>query len=154
MKKKIMILIIILFVFVTLFIILKQQGVISSNSSGLKEKLKGQMRNVVITTENLPETLSTSEIIRDVPKEALISLNVDDNYYAIESSHINREKIENPDISVSLPSDYLNRLSEDFCGTLSEAYSNGELKIEVRISKIEAVWKYMSMFKYKSCLGI
>ncbi len=124
-----------------------------SKEGEVKKRINSQTSQV-ITKENLPVVLSGNEIIKNLPDNGVINLQIDDSFYSIKNSEIRNEKAEDSDISISIPSNYLSNMNQDFCGVLSKAYRNGDLKIEVHISKIEALFKYSSMIKYRECLGV
>ena len=126
-------------------------GKIIEYENPFKKSVNAQ--TITITEENLDLYLSSQEIIKDLPKKGAIHLKVSDNDYTIKKSSVTKGAPSEPDITISLPSTYIPYLSEGLCSTLSKANANGDLSIELHLSKAELLWKYKSFLKYKDCLS-
>ena len=123
-----------------------------------------QAQAIKITYDNLASTLSRTNMIRDLPDDAVILLqfyNFNSGERAIEKSYvltqgeIKEGTTDNEDILIYIASKYLEQLTTaNFCSIVQEAKSNGDLGIELKSNKVSLAWKYKSMMKYKSCLGL
>jgi len=98
--------------------------------------------------------LSSSQIVEDLPKKAVISLQIGDDYYVVEKGSIRSGRASDPDISIALPVEYVRYIPEGLCSIIERAEHNGELWIEEHSSTASLLWKYKSMLKYRDCLGI
>ncbi len=117
-------------------------------------KISGIGPKMVVTEENLPIYLSANDLVKDLPSGATISLKTTDKEYIVKRGQVKEGVADNPDIIISIPSSYIPKLNSGFCPTLEEARANGDLFTETRISKLSLAWKYRSVLKYKSCLGL
>lgn len=126
----------------------------------------------VINKENLGNYLEKQNIIKDLPKDAVIlvrlyNLNSGsrqlEEEYLIKKSEVRKinsksadlEEIgnsDNPDIIIYLNSKYVPEL-KDLCSAIKNAKTNNDLSFESKISNIRFLWKYGGMFKYRRCLG-
>jgi hypothetical protein len=121
---------------------------------------KGASEKATVTLENFPEYLKINPIIKNLPKDALLIISVDDNgkvhKYFIKGKTISYigEKNEKSDVEISFPSEYISKLNEaDLCEVAREMNSNGDLSFKINANKISLSWKYKDLLKYKSCLG-
>jgi hypothetical protein len=136
----------------------------SSNIDIDSNPLNVPIQAIKITYDNLDFTLSKTNMIKDLPKDAIILLhfyNFNTGEREIEKSYvftlgeIKEGVIENEDIAIYIHSKYLNELTTaNFCSVIQEANSNGDLGTEKKISNTALLWKYKSMLKYRSCLGL
>jgi hypothetical protein len=99
-------------------------------------------------------SLSSSQIVKDLPEGSTIELKLGENFYTIQKNLISSGKPSNADVSIFLPDSYTNSLVSDFCETVKKADKNGDLVVRTTLSKASLTWKYRSMLKYKSCLGL
>ena len=113
---------------------------------------KGTREMVVIDKNNFAGYLAQNEVISSLPKNAVISLKVDSEYYNVGKGSVVKSKAENPDLEVSIPGSYLPGMG-DFCNTVKNAINNGDAKIELKISRVSFLWKYKAVVKYKDCFG-
>ena len=114
--------------------------------------LPGQ--RVIVTEENFPVYLSSTSLVNDLPSGASILLRTENKTYAVEKGTVTEGSLASPDMIITLPASYIPKLSNGFCSTMQQAYSNGDLSFSLNIGSISAAWKYRNMMKYKSCLGI
>jgi hypothetical protein len=156
--KKSKIILLSLFVFILILLI----GLIIALTS-LKDSKKPIVKTAIdsgvrieinLTEENIPFYLSSNQIVNELPEDALISLKTSSEEYVVTKSSVKQGIAENPDITLTLPSSYLQELGNNFCGTLIKARNNGDLSIELHVTKLSAGWKYSGLYKYKDCLGM
>jgi hypothetical protein len=136
----------------------------SSNQDINSNSLNVPIQAVKITYDNLASTLSNTNMIQDLPSDAVILLqfyNFNSGEREFEKSYIlTKGKIEqgtteNEDIAIYIHSKYLSKLTTaNFCSVIQEAKNNGDLGVETKISKTSLLWKYKSIMRYKSCLGL
>lgn len=116
-----------------------------------------------VTNDNLPAYLEATEFVKALPKDAVIGLKLYnfntgnrqlEDSYVIKKNEVEKGIADKPDLIISIHSKYLSQLSSGFCQTVSKANSNGDLGIELGISKTSFLWKYRWMNKYKSCFGL
>ncbi|MBS3076158.1 hypothetical protein J4481_00250 [Candidatus Pacearchaeota archaeon] len=110
----------------------------------------------------LPQYLAGQEIIQSLPKNTAIDLKFFDfvngkrvwlREYSLENGKILEQKMESPEIIISLHSKYLAGLyQEDFCAVLKNANTNGDLGFETDLSTASLLWKFKSIIKYKECI--
>jgi len=117
--------------------------------------------SVIVTKENLQVYLEKKEIVRDLPKNALISVRLYnlnqgerqwEESYIIKKRSVEQGKIESPDLDVIMNSKYVSELG-DLCSTIKKAKTNGDFGFDAKISKIAFLWKYKGMLKYRKCFG-
>jgi len=94
----------------------------------------------------------SSGMVKDLPKKAIISLEVGGNYYTLSRSSIKQGKPSSPDVTISIPLSYLSQISSDLCDVMKQASQSGELVISTHLSETSLMWKYKSMLKYRECL--
>jgi len=122
------------------------------------------IQQIKITYDNF-NLLSKTEMIKALPDDAVLVLqfiknnDIEKSYITTKSKieEINKEEISKlaPDLIITIPSSYLDNLTTaNFCSIIQEAKNNDDLGIELKASKTSLAWKYKSMFKYKSCLGL
>ncbi len=153
MKKWAIIVLIGVLVLVLIFV-----GAFLYNNS-TKEKIEEKKGSEIVgpqikvTESNLATYLSSLTIVDDLPENAEISLKTTQNEYVIRKGSVVEGKAKNPDALVEIPSSYIPRMSDGFCKTIQEAINNGDVKMELYISKFSAGWKYKGMYKYRECLS-
>jgi|GEM_PF-2127531 len=101
---------------------------------------------------SLIDFLQNSEFIQDLPKDALISLEIGDEVFTIKGNEVEFGKLENPDIHIYLPKIYIDELENGLCYTTRKAKENRDLWIELYLSELELSWKYKGMLKHQACL--
>ena len=115
-----------------------------------------------IDKENLADYLKTLNIVKDLPKDALILVKLYnfnsgsrefEESYVIKKSDVIKGGVDNHDLIVSINSKYIPEL-KDLCSAVKKAKSKGDLSFELKISTIKFLWQYKGMLKYKSCLGL
>lgn len=107
---------------------------------------------VLLTPENLQAYLGSNSLINDLPRDAHIEIRFGEGVYSVEKSEIVREVIDNPDFTVRIPENYLNREWTSLCSIVKTANENGDLRIDYFLSKERLIWKYRGMIKYRSCI--
>lgn len=118
------------------------------------QALSQQKSAVKLTEDSFASYLSFNLLVQDLPSNANIAIKTSKNEYIMTRGSVREGKAENPDITVIFPSKYIPSLSQDFCGTLSSALKNGDMKIELHASKPSLGWKYGRFYQYRGCLGI
>jgi hypothetical protein len=148
------------FIVAIVIVILAIAGVVFSaflearSQSQNSAPISGTQQQVKITEENFPQYLASTNLINDLPSDASILLKTEDKTYAVEKGTVTEGSLDNPDIIITLPSSYIPQISNGFCSTMQQANANGDLKFTLNIGSVSAAWKYRSLMKYKSCLGI
>lgn len=114
----------------------------------------------IVTRENFASFLEQQQIIKDMPKSALISLKTfriengewvtEDNYY-IKGNEVNIGDIKNPDITLFINSNYIGE--SDLCNTIKKANSNGNLSYELHKEELGLLIKYYKLMKYEACFS-
>jgi hypothetical protein len=108
---------------------------------------------VYITTENLPGYLNRFTMVDDLPSGTSINLIIGDTNYKVDGDGVVIGKFEDPDITLTLPGEYLDREWTGICSTVKEALGEGDLGIETHLSKTRLAWKYKKMLEYKDCIS-
>ncbi|MEM4230466.1 MAG: hypothetical protein QXF25_01145 [Candidatus Pacearchaeota archaeon] len=117
-----------------------------------------------ITYSTIEKMMQNNEMIKNLPQNAILLLRfyrynsigeiIWEKSYIIKKGKVEEGIIENPDIVFWIPSNYLNYLTtNNLCEVINLAKSNQELSIRTQMSKTSLLWKYRSMFKYRSCFG-
>jgi hypothetical protein len=109
----------------------------------------------------LTQTISSSEFVKDLPKEGIIALRFYDfiGDYRIWKNDIfiGRDGILNsgsPDLVLLMHAKYIMQLKDtDLCGVMANAQTNGEMWTESEYSDAKLLFKYSGMLKYRDCLG-
>jgi len=112
--------------------------------------------------EQLPATLMKSDIIKNFPSNAVVSLKfftfiggqrIWQNEYIIKKNSVVEGKADKPDVIMNLHSKYVNRAySEDFCAIIKDSKKNGDLGFETLLNPVSLAWKFKSIIKYKDCI--
>ncbi|MFH1711577.1 MAG: hypothetical protein ABH840_04660 [Nanoarchaeota archaeon] len=105
---------------------------------------------VLIDKTNFQGYLERNEIITNLPKNAVISLKIDSDYYTVKKASIENGKADNPDLEVSIPGNYISGIG-DFCNTVRSAINNGDAVFDLKIGRASFLWKYRAVVKYKDC---
>ena len=117
------------------------------------EKVMASVQKPVITLDNFPSYLQGNEIVQNLPEGALISLKLSSGEsYSLEKGKVQSGDVGDPDIVITIDSKYVSELG-DFCSAIRNARNNGELKYELKKSKVSLLYKYKGLMKYKSCFG-
>jgi hypothetical protein len=116
-----------------------------------------------INYNNLKEAFSSSKIVRELPKDAEITLsfyNFNTGYREWEKSYTIRKgevvdgKSEDADMDIVIHSKYLKPLnSNNFCEVMQEARNNEDFAAYLKISETSFLWKYKGMMKYRKCFA-
>lgn len=115
----------------------------------------------VINKEDLASYLEKQNIVKDLPKDALILVklyNFDsgsrewEESYVLKKSEVIKGSIGNPDLIITINSKYVPEL-KDLCSAIKNAKSKGDLGYESKINAVKFLFRYGGMLKYKSCLG-
>ncbi len=115
-----------------------------------------------VNYSNIEKVMSSNYLIRAIPSEGVISLiiynfsnkNIEKMFILTKSSFLEGE-IENPEITLRIPSFYLDKLNnKNFCTIIQEANSKGDLQFETSLSTTSLAWKYRALLKYKDCFGL
>jgi hypothetical protein len=111
-------------------------------------------RNISGTQQNSfgESAFTDNEIVESLPSSGIIELKVGEEYYTISKGSIEKERAENPDLTIVLPASYSSDISGGLCGVIKKANDRGELSIEMHSSKAALMWKYKGMLKYQGCL--
>jgi len=108
---------------------------------------------VVVTSENLPTFLSSLDITNSLHEDTVIYARFGELDYTITKGNAFSGKPENPDITMTLPEEYIGKLGYGPCGAIQEALKNGDLYVETDLSKGQLLWKYKGILKYRDCIG-
>jgi hypothetical protein len=116
-----------------------------------------------IDYSNLPQALSSSSIVNELPADASIVLrfyNFNSGEREWEKSYIIlKGKVKegynaDADMIVSLHSKYIEPLTnKNFCSIVKGAQKNGDFGYESKLSDARMLWKYKAMIKYRECFG-
>ena len=119
---------------------------------------------VKINYSNIETELPQNQIIQALPNDARILIKFYnfnsgqrtwEKNYSLTKGAVNEGTVENPDVILSLDSEYLNELTtQNFCDVIKQAKSDSNLGIEIPGSKTALLLKYSGMLQYKSCLGL
>ncbi len=116
---------------------------------------------VAVTKENFPVYLENQNVIKELPKDAVISLrlyNFDsgerqwEESYIITKNSVEVGETSDADIEIIVSSKYIPQLG-NLCSAVQNAKANGDLEYEYNIGKTKLLWKYKSMMKHKNCFG-
>ena len=118
------------------------------------DSAEGTQQNVIVTEANFPTYLASTNLVKDLPGDASIILKTEKKTYAVQAGSVTEGSLDNPDMIITIPSSYIPKLSNGFCTTMQEAYKSGDLSFSLNIGSASAAWKYRTLLKYKSCLGI
>jgi len=164
-NKKLILIIIILIILAIAVSSLTLTGNSIKSFFGVKEKPQTQyaeIPNIVVTKQNIAAFLQSTSLVQELPGSAELELKLYnfnsgerqwEESYVVKKGQVYRGTAENPDVVALLSSNYLNELN-NFCATVQKANLNGDLAFEYKKNKAKLLWKYKSMNKYKSCLGI
>ncbi|HLC53414.1 MAG TPA: hypothetical protein VJK03_02625 [Candidatus Nanoarchaeia archaeon] len=119
---------------------------------------------VRINYSNFEQQVVQQPFIKDLPAEGVILLQfynfaegnrVLENSYVLKKNSVTKNTVDAPDATIMLHAKYLDSLTnKNFCSVIADARNNGDFAIENRLSASAFAWKYRSMLKYKSCLGM
>jgi hypothetical protein len=114
---------------------------------------------VEVNLDNFEDVLSSNEIVRNLPKDAKINLNLYnesmERSYILRRGSVVKGKASDSDIDLTLPVNYLDGLTNrNFCSKIKIANDNGDLGVDTTMSPLRLAVKYNSMYKYRDCLGI
>lgn len=125
----------------------------SPDSSDYSDSPATPAKTNVVQEKSLT-SLSDIDFVQALPDSAVIEFKTDTKTYTIGSGSVELGTPSNPDMTLTLPSRYINELLEDFCSTLEIANKKRDLGLTWHISTFKAGLKYSGMLKYKSCLGL
>ena len=117
---------------------------------------------IYINYTNFAEILSESDLVGYLPKDTALLLrfyNSTSGEREWEKSYVMKkgavvEGISEADITFIMHAKYLDTLTnKNFCEIIKNAKGNGDLSIETKLSKMDLLWKFKSMYKYRECLG-
>lgn len=111
----------------------------------------------------LSSDLLKSEIIKDLPKGAVLELSfynfdfgerVWEKTYVLKKDSV-EEGTEQSDIQIIMHSKYVRDFKhKSLCGVVIDARNQGDLGIETELTQSALMWKYKNMLKYRDCLGL
>lgn len=154
--KFIIIAIIFIFLALSLFLLLCPKTNLTGNAISTP--------TLKINYSNFEKEVAKNYIILALPtnsKAVLQFYNITNGKKQLESSfilgksNVTKGSLENPDITLSLNSNYLKELTNNnFCQVIQKAINNGDLGVEMGLSEISLAWKYKSVLRYAGCFGI
>ncbi|MBS3077854.1 hypothetical protein J4233_06350 [Candidatus Pacearchaeota archaeon] len=97
--------------------------------------------------------LLDNDIVKDLPKNAVIELKLGEKYYTVSRDSVSVGKASSPDLTITLPASYAGQISSGLCEMARKASQNKELGVEIHSSQTALMWKYRGMLKYRDCLG-
>jgi hypothetical protein len=159
--NKIHILIILLAALSALVVFFIGVGIVIQFTQTALPSIIGNAVQTGLTASNLPEFLQNQQIIRDLPDDARISLQLYsfssgqrqwENSYSITKGKVVQGKMDNPDIVIWIHMKYLPEFG-NFCSAVKKARANNDLGTYSDLSMAKLLWKYKTMLKYKDCLG-
>ena len=113
----------------------------------------GEHVPVDLSAETLPGYLSAQQIVKSLPKTTDIQVNFGENEYVIEEGSIDFGESEDPDVTIELPEEYIDKIGEEgLCVSLQEAIANGDLEVTTEMTEAELMWKYRALLKYRGCI--
>jgi len=132
-----------------------------------KENLIGNSVSVPaipINYNNFEKEMSENYVIQALPDNAKIALKFYnfnsgqrqwENSFILNRANVTGGILQNPDITLSLSSQYLKELTNtNFCQIIQKANKNGDLGMEFNLSGASLAWKYKNVLKYRSCFGM
>jgi len=156
------------FVYLGIIVLIAIIGIAVNNKTTLGSFLGVKSSNIDAPTididySNLPQALSSSNMVNELPADASIVLrfyNFNSGEREWEKSYIVRKgEVEegynaDADITVSIHSKYIEPLNnKNFCSIIKESQKNGDFGYESKISDAKLLWKYKGMLKYRGCFG-
>lgn len=132
--------------------LLSSKGIIVENGEGLVRITNGGGARFETMGYDISGLLN-SDMVKDLPKKAVIELKLGEEYYAVTKDSISAGRPSNPDLTISLPAHYANQIAFGLCSMVKKASDNGDLSMEMHSSQAALMWKYKNMLKYKNCLG-
>ena len=143
----------------------KNSGNYQQSASANPGDLNPVYRQVTIEDyNNLEEILANNEMIQKLPEDATLLLafyNFDsgkrewEKTYILTRGNVEEGTTEEYEIKLIMHSKYLTILNKDnLCDVVKTAKSNQNFGSETQLSSLSLAWKFKSMLKYKSCLGI
>lgn len=140
-----------------------------------QQTIEGAGKQVIVTAENFPVLLQNSQIVKDLPKDASLSIRFYDfdtgerqwdSSYLITGNTVKR--LQNPaqdtseegtgvgtkaDIEIIMHSKYLPGI-QDLCSTIKKAKANNDVALDTNLNTAKFLWKYRNLMKYKGCFGV
>jgi hypothetical protein len=116
--------------------------------------------NTPAVRDELKEYLVQQQIVKDLPKDAIILLKtyrIENNEWVYEKNYVIKKgsvsigTTKTPDIIIYLYSGFI--AEEDFCVSIKNALNNGQMSYESMKSDLSLLIKYSGMLKYKNCLS-
>ena len=161
-KKKIMIIILVIVLLISI-VVVKNRTPLGSFLGIKSKQAEAEISEVNINYGNIALVLSSSSLIQDLPKDGKVLLrfyNFDSGFrqweksYVLKKGEVTEGYIEDADIIITLYSGYLNSLTnKNFCSVIQTANKNKDLGIDYGVSKVNLLWKFKSMLKYRDCFG-
>jgi hypothetical protein len=114
------------------------------------------------TKENIASYLENQQIVKDLPKDAILCLKFYDfdsgerkweDSYIIKKQSVQKGEADNADITILLHSKYIPEIGKGFCQAIQKAKNNNDFGTEFFLSTAQLLWKYKSMMSYRNCLG-
>lgn len=108
---------------------------------------------------NLPDFLNAQQAVKDLPEDASLGLqiagesNADSGDYAIHGPRVSPGVEPNPDIAITLRSNYLPLMATGFCSAIQRARAEGGLRFRLKIGSPALLWKYRGELGNKACFG-
>ncbi len=156
------------FIYLGVVVLIAIMGLAINNKTTLGSFLGAKSNSINapaidIDYSNLPQALSSSSIVNELPADARILLRfynfnsgerVWEKSYIITKGEVKEEYNADADMTIVLHSKYLGPLNDkNFCSIVKEAQKNGDFTYENKISDAKLLWKYRSMIKYRECFG-
>jgi len=156
----------IIVIFAVLFMLMITSVVILNNkqtSNINQNKVKGISGNA-ISKDDLASALEKENVMKDLPKDAKLNLRLYnfnsgirewEKDYKITKGSVNDGLYDNPDAMIIIHSKYFDNLKPDesFCNVISKAKQNGDIGVEVYMSKALFFFKYREILKYEDCFN-
>jgi|SRR3989344_1491923 len=156
-----------LIVAISALVITEKLGLTDITGSSVKNEESNlqQVEVVPLSAEErakVQQTLLSSDFIKDVPKNGIISLRFFNNDGGQTIWHdeflIGKDELlnsGNSEIYLAMHTRYISEMNEgNLCEIINKAINNGELKLESQESKAKLLVKYAGMLKHRECFGV
>ena len=140
-----------------------------SSSGGITSQfIEGADKNVGVgsgaSRGSFESILLQNEMIQKLPEKTIVMVrfyNFEtgerawEKSYIITSGKVEEGYLENVDLTMFVHSKYIPEItSENLCDVTKSAKANGDLGVETELSTLKLLYKFRTVTKYKSCLGL
>jgi|TARA_Y100000310_G_C20141849_1_gene560630 hypothetical protein len=114
-----------------------------------------EVKGINLTQEEFGSYLEGHFLVEEMPEDGKVQITLGENYYSLSKDSVKEENIDNPDIEIVIPEEYIGEIGmKGLCAVMGPKLDSGEFQIFFGdLSETELTSKYLNLLRYRKCFG-